>query len=135
MDNTIPKVTQDVAESAIEKWLDHKKIKAKKRESQKDAIETLVDAVMEGDLILDDETFQLKQTLSHPCGSIHELVFEPRLAMGKVRSKLKGIKITEDTTGYLMGYVATLTNQPYAVIEKLDSEDYKIGQAIAGFFI
>jgi hypothetical protein len=128
-------VTQEVAEKDVESWLDHKKIKTKKRESQKDAIETLVESMMEGDLVLDPDTFQFKQKLNFPAGSINELVFEPRMAMGKVRKKLKGVKITEDTTGYIMGYVATLTNQPYAVIESIDADDYKIGQAIAGFFL
>ena len=128
-------ITQEIAERDVESWLDHKKIKGKKRESQKDAIETLIESVMEGDLVLDPDTFKFTQTLLHPMGEINELVFEPRLAMGKIRKKLKGIKITEDTTGYIMGYVATLTNQPYNVIDGIDADDYKIGQAIAGFFI
>jgi len=137
MENETP-VTLELAEMEIDKWLDHKKVRPKKRESQKDNIETLVHAVMDGDLVLDESTFQLKQKLIQDYGAdvpFKELVYEPRLQMGKVRRSLKGVKVTEDSLGYIMSYVATLSNKPKAMIEALDSDDYKIGQAIAGFFI
>ena len=138
MDNAENPVTLDVAEMEIDKWLDFKKVRAKKREDQKDAIETLVYAVAEGDLILKEETHELVQNLIHDYGDevrFDKLTFAPRLNMGKVRRNLKGVKISDDSLGYIMAYVATLTSQPKAMIDALDSDDYKIGQAIAGFFI
>jgi hypothetical protein len=131
-------VTLDVAEQEINKWLDHKRIREKKREAQKDNIETLVAAVADGDLVYDEESHQLVQTLLCDYGNevpFRELRYDARLNMGKVRKNLKGVKITDDSLGYIMAYISTLTNKPKAMIDALDSDDYKIGQAIAGFFI
>ena len=132
------KVSEEMAQKTINAWLDAKRVRERKREQQKDNIETLVDAVADGDLSHDPESNELTLVLLQPVGiekKVEKLIFKPRINMGLIRQGLKGIKVTEDSMGYIMAYIATLTNQPKNVINALDSDDYKIASAIAGFFL
>lgn len=130
------KVTREIAITEVESWLDYKKISEKKREVYKDNIDTLVDAVVEGFLTLqDDKSFV--QTLRFDTGGerpIKELTYKPRLKMSTIHSHLQGVKST-DADLRVCAYMAALTGNPKAVIQALDTEDYSIGQAIAIFFL
>lgn len=134
MDNVVDELS---AKAEIEKWLDHKKVRAKVREKNSDNIEQLVECIMDGFLTLDETTFELKQKLAHEIGEdkkISELVFKPRLKMFEIQQRTKGVKVS-DTSEYVMAYVSALTGQPAAVLKQLDSSDYGIGQNLAVFFI
>ena len=130
------KVTKEQAQSEVEAWLDYKKIGSKKRESQEAQIETLVDAVAEGDLVLNEDK-SFTQKLKFEVGEeikILELKYRPRLDMSTIHSKLDGVK-SSDGDGRVLAYVAALTGQVKSVIKKLDSEDYSVAQSIAIFFL
>src|ERR1700745_753597 len=96
-------VDAETAKAEIEKWLDNKKISPKKREIQKDTIETLVDAVSEGLLIV-KEDFSLEQTLKFPTDgeiSIKKLEYKPRLKIETIHVHLQGVK-PSDADGRLL---------------------------------
>lgn len=129
----IDKVT---ATGEVNKWLDFKKINDRKRESFKENIETLVDAVMDGSLVIDDKC-NLVQTLKFPTegeAPVTKLEFKPRLKVETVQLHLQGVKAS-DGDARITAYIAALTSKPKKIIQALDTEDYSIGQAIAVFFL
>lgn len=129
-------ISPEVAQQEIEKWLDHKRVSEKRRESLSDQIEILVNAVVEGELVL-DEKFTLKQKLRFPIENeitTTALEYKPRLKIGEVHNRLQGIK-PGDADGRITAYISALTGKPKEVIKNLEVDDYGIGQSIAIFFI
>ena len=134
MDN---KVSAEVAKLEIEKWLDHKKVSERKRESNKESIELLQDAIADGCLALNEVDFTLTQFLKVPIVSeknTEKLIYAPRITVGKVYNHLQGLKPT-DADGRLHAYAAALTSNPKELIKNLDLADYDIVTAIVVFFL
>jgi hypothetical protein len=132
------KIGRDIATLEVEKWLDHKKVKEKKRTAYEDAIETLVDAVCEGSLIVNDD-FTLKTKLDFPLGidgTIKEFVFKSRVDINTVNAQMTGVK-PGDGGARILATIAALTGQSKSVLGKMDSgsEDYNIASSIALFFL
>ncbi len=130
------KVSLDVAEEEINKWLDCKRVNAKKRESYEDYIETLINAIADGFLTLSEDN-ALVQKLRFPLENespLSELSYKPRLKVSTIHTHLNGVK-SSDADGRICAYVAALTSKPKDVIKGLDTEDYSIAQAIAAFFL
>lgn len=131
------KVVNDVtAEEMINQWMDHKKVRDRKREAYKQSIESLVDAAKDGELVL-DKGFKLIYTLRHPIDNevkTSKLEFKPRINTKELKRKTKGIS-AGDVEGRTAAYVAALTNQPVNLIEELDTEDNDIASSIAVFFM
>ena len=141
-ENSIPqteKVTRKVAESEVNKWLDHKKVKDKKRENLQDQIDVMVDAIIDGSLVLDQD-FKFTHTLSFPIKNangeitVKSLTYKPRLSVKEINSRMKGVK-ANDADARVVGYIAALTDQPAAVLTSLDTEDNSLSQAFATFFL
>lgn len=133
------KVSKEIADQEIISWMDYKKIPASSRESEalKNSIETLSEAIQEGILTLDEETFKFKQTLLFEIGEeakITELVYHPRLNDKMLKPHLSGVK-GNDGDGRLLAHIAALTNKPKAVLELLDTVDKRTAQALAIFFL
>lgn len=129
-------VSKEIATQEINKWLDFKKVNDKKKEAQKDQIESLVDALVDGSLVLNAD-FVLTQTLKFPTEGelkIISLDFKPRLKMQAIHNAMGGVK-SGDVDGRVLAYIAALTSTPKAVIKDLDTEDYSISQSIAIFFL
>lgn len=130
------KISREVAAQEINGWLDYKKISAKKRELHKDAIDNLVDAVVEGALTL-NENFEFTQTLKFPLegeANLTALKYKPRVKVETVQMHLQGVKPT-DNYGLIHSYIAALTTQPKSLIKNLDTEDYSVAYGIAIFFM
>lgn len=131
------KVALDQAELEVQSWLDFKKVSAKAREDKKDNIAELAECISNGDLTLNGETFEFKQTLKFPVGeevTITELTYKPRVNVQRVQKLMQGTK-TDDLHGMILAYGAALTGQPKAVVANLDTEDYKVMQRVAVFFM
>lgn len=121
----------------INEWLDYKKVRPKKRETNEDSIEELVDAIECGDLIFDKDTKELKLQLAVPLGTneqIKELTFKARISVGEVHPYLKKIK-TGDGDGRLLAYVKALTNETDILIESMDTGDQSLATCIVVFFL
>lgn len=132
-------ISREIATTEVNSWLDYKKVNDKKRETYKDNIDTLIEAVMDGSLVLDSETKILKQTLRFPIGedkdvAVSVLEFKPRLKVSTVHAHLQGVKST-DADGRLCAYMAALTSKPKELLKAMDTEDYNVGMGIAIFFL
>lgn len=130
------KVGREVAEKEIIGWLDCKRVSDKKREDQKENINSLISAVCEGSLTVKDDN-TLVHELLFPIGSeakIAKLEYKPRIHMGVIHKHLEGIK-PSDADGRICAYIAALTSNPKDVVRLLDTEDYSIAQSIAIFFL
>jgi hypothetical protein len=130
------KVASEVAREEIEKWLDYKKVSEKKRESLADHVDTLIETIVDGYLVLNDD-FSLTLKLKFPIESevnTTELNFKPRIKVSTVYQHMQGVK-TGDTDGRLFANVAALCSKPKELIKALETEDYSICQAVAVFFL
>ena len=133
------KINLKTAEAEIKKWLDYKKVSPKKRESLQDNIDNMVDCIVDGTLVLQDD-MKLLHTLSFPLENdkgevtVKELIYKPRLQVRDINVKMKGLKPT-DADGRIIGYTRALTDQPAEVIKSLDTEDNTLAQHITGFFL
>ncbi len=128
------KVSREKATGEINGWLDKKKVYDSTREAQKDSIDLLIEAMMEGDLVLDEKTNQFTHNLLFPLDEIKQMTYKARLNDKMLRPHLQGVK-SNDAEGRLSAFTAALTSQPKAIIESLDSADKKIMMAIAVFFL
>jgi len=131
------KLTAEMAQAEVEKWLDWKKILKDHRENHKDSIETIQSAMEEGVLILNPDTMEFTQTLFFPIGEnqeISELKFRARMTDKDQHPYMKGVSAT-DGDERLVAIMAALTKQPKGIIKSLDSSDRRITRSIASFFI
>lgn len=128
---------REQAEKEVNDWLDFKKMKPRRREEKKDAIEKLIEAVMDGDFVIDSETFKIKYKLSHPLKAevvTDELIFSPRANAGAIQGAMNDVK-SDNVYETITAYVAVLTDKHKNVIKKLDVEDYNMANRIAIFFM
>ena len=134
------KMTIERATQEINEWLDYKKISPKKRETHKDSIETLVDALQCGTIVIkEDKTIVHKLLFPITVGpneevTTSEITYQPRIRVEALNLRLKGIS-SNDVNGRLMGYVYAITKQPTNSLNGIDTEDLSIATAIATFFI
>lgn len=131
------KVNREVAQAEVISWLDKKKILAGTRERYNDFIDQLIDAVCEGVLTLETDTFKFQHKLQFPFGDqikIDSLSYECRLNDKILQQYMRGVK-QDDSEGRLLGTVAALTKQPRELLYNMDTVDKKIALAIAIFFV
>jgi len=127
----------------LDKWYDFKRIKPSKRETEKvngelklkqeSPIPIIVEAIMYGDLVLQKD-FSFKHKLNFPLGKIEEFTYKARLTSGDVAKKLNGIDSTNPST-LLNAYAALLADENTHVIAGLDTEDNRIAQSVAMYFL
>lgn len=130
------KITKEIAVTELESWLDYKKISPAKRETQKDQINGLADAMVDGILSLNEDK-SLSLVLRFPIGEktpVAKIDFKPRLKMKTITDHLQGVKAT-DFDGRVVAYISALTNQTKTIIGDMDTEDFGLAQSIALFFI
>lgn len=132
-------VSKEIAQAEVDKWLDFKRIRPSKRESNKEYIDALVAGICDGLLILKDD-MRFEQNLQFPIedktggSSFKTLEYKPRINVSLIQLHLQGVK-TGDADGRLLAHVTALTAKPKELIKKLDTEDYGIALAIAVFFV
>jgi hypothetical protein len=121
----------------VQKWLDLKRIPAAKRETQKEAINSLIEAVSNGDISIADDGV-ITQKLIFPItiggGELSELTYKPRLTVGEYKAHTANVK-AGDFDGRIMAYVRALTKLQVEVIDRLDTADTSIATSIAIFFM
>jgi hypothetical protein len=131
------KVSEDVAEKDVNRWLDAKKISDDKRQSMSDTIKEMVGYVKEGNLIISDDG-KISQVLNFEIGEedkVNELQYQNRISVDDIHKRMIGSQIKAgDVDGRIRVYVAALTKKPYALIGKLDSTDWSVASTIASFF-
>lgn len=134
------KIAYDVAEKEVNSWLDSKKIGDSKRLAKKENIETLINAISDGDLVLKMPELIFVQTLKSPpkvnkdAVGITELKYKSRMSTAQLQACLKTAKLG-DGIGIIISVVGVLTGELNPTIQELDTEDFSIAQAIASFFL
>lgn len=131
------KVTKEVAEAEIKSWLDKKKILPSTRERYEEYIDLLIDAMCEGVITLNADTFVLTHTLMVPLEgeqALTELSYKSRMNDRMLKGYMTGVK-SSDADGRLNAVVSALTSKPREIIAAIDSSDKKISMAIAVFFL
>lgn len=124
------------AESVVNKWLDFKRVKPLTREDFKDNIRSIVRAVADGVLSV-DENHALVHQLIFPIGEGEKykvFKYKPRLSDRDKTPYMKGVSLT-DGKALTYATIAALANIPRGIIAAMDAEDMRIARAIAVFFI
>lgn len=138
------KVALEQAEKEVGHWLDRKRITARKRMSDgyKQAIETLVDAVTLGDISINEDGTISHQLIVPLEGFADRLDYKARILTDDVNKIVKGLSRNDgkglsekDGTDRVIATISALTSQSVGLIQKLDTEDNSIAQAIAIFFL
>lgn len=130
-------VSLEIAQKDISSWLDSKRVSEKKRQDNERVVDTLVSAVMEGNLVWDEGQKLLKQKLQWPVGEneeIKHIEFKHRVTQGDISARLRNTK-SDDAFAVMGVYISAITGQPVALLEKLDTSDYSIAQSVAVFFM
>jgi hypothetical protein len=130
------KISKEIATKDVERWLEFKKVSEKRREKKAESIETLIDLVMNGVLVI-EEDLKITQVLCHPLKNeqpVEKLVYAPRIDVAKIHAAMKGVS-AEDFHGMIVAYGQALTALPKKVLTAIDSEDYVGLNAVAIFFM
>ena len=131
--NAANAVSHEVAEKEVNKWLDFRRVRKKKREENESSIKDMIEAFEEGILSLDEKTNVIKQALIFETAGKKVFSFKPTMTVGEGQRRLKGIKAGEHQL-MLSAYVAELTGEASEIIRQMNTEDYGISRTIAGFF-
>jgi len=132
------KVSFEVAQNDFNKWAEARRIGEKKREGNLGSEETILEAITDGDLVInEDNTMELKLVwpIIGDGDGVKSLDFKFRLTAGERQEAMKGIS-ANDGEGRLIGLIAQLTNQPKGIIKKLESApDFDRATSIAVYFL
>lgn len=129
-------ISEEIAAQEVQNWLAYKKCDAADQEEKADSIKALVQAVSSGRLVLNEDK-SFTQKLKFSIGKetvIDTLDYKPRIKQGTIHLHLNGVK-ANDVDGRVCAHISALTSKPKDIIRELDTEDYKIGQSIAIFFL
>lgn len=135
-------INKETAVKEIAAWLDYKHVKPSFRDKRQDSIDVLVDAVMSGDVSIEQGSYSyglekmdgpiIKQKLSFPVGSLTELKYKPRETTGNLSAAIRNNAGVEVSACY--GSILSDGILP-AQLQKMDSEDSRVLQAIVSFFL
>ena len=132
------KIDREHAQDDIERWADARRMSDKKKAANSETIESLVDAIEQGVLIV-NEDFSLTQKFTFPIenteGAIElgEIKFTPRLRYKSVKQYMKSIK-QDDAMGMVHAHICALTSTPMGLIDSLDMTDLGLSRQIASLF-
>lgn len=128
-------ISQEQAETEVSQWLDFKRVSLSKQGSCAENIARIAGGIQNGDLVLNPETKEFTLKLKFPIGktgSITELKFKPRLAVGDVKSRLDGVN---DPLTRVLAYIGAATGEAVEVVAKMDNEDYHAAADLVIFFM
>lgn len=130
------RVSREVAEADVCRWLDLKRVRNRKRENSKDQIENMIDAVEDGVLSIDEDGVITHQ-LSFPIGDEvkkESISYKLRVSAGEIKKRTQRVGIT-DWDGRVTAYISALTGESENAVNRLDSDDFNIANNIALFFM
>lgn len=129
-------VSREVAENEVNAWLDYIHVRKSQRESEfaKVYINHIVESVMEGSLIFnEDKTITQKLLTPLGEGATKEIVYNSRFEVGKMIDIMAGVK-SSDEASKVIAILSLLSGKPIAVFKKLERSDYVIAEKITLFF-
>ena len=133
------KINTETAQSELNKWLDFKNVKEKKRIEYATFGENIIEAIESGNIVLNEKS-EIEYTLNSPIlaesGTVilDKLTFKPRLRVAELNAKLKGVVAT-DADARVMAYIAAATEQNTGLLSKMYTDDYSVCQSIIMYFL
>lgn len=128
------KINYDTASEDVTRWLDAKKISEKKRQALSTMSDNMIDAIMEGKLIVEDDN-TLTQILDFPDAGTEKLSYKLRISPIDLEGPKKLVK-GDSWDDNLTRTIMAITNTNVNVVRKLDSStDRAIAESIATFFL
>jgi len=131
------KITKEQAEIEITQWLDEKKVFEETRETFRQHIGVLNEAMVNGVLLI-NENGLFEHTLLFPMGegqnALTKLTYRKRISDSETLPYMKGVK-SDDGDRRVNALLAALTDSTNRIIEKLESGDKRIASAIGVFFM
>lgn len=131
-------IPREQAEKEINDWLDYKRKSASNREKLVESISALVDAVMDGDLVFNEDK-TITQILRFPIEDkdgnavMKKLEYKARLKAETLQQHSQGTKAGDDY-GRVNAHIAALTSNPKDVVKKMDVDDYGIASLLITVF-
>lgn len=130
-----PKIPRDQAQLEVDSWLEKKKVFDGTKEKFKDQVEIMVEAIMNGVLVYDQEKSLFNHKLLFPEEpAVDTLTYKLRLNDKQIAPHMKGVK-SDNADERVNALLAALTNTSRSVIASLDSADKTIATAIGVFFM
>lgn len=131
-------LSKELAEIEVQKWLNLRQVRNSVRIKCKQHIETLVDAMCDGILSLEDNG--LKQQLQFPIENkdnevvLSELLHKNRFKVKQLSEQVEGVSV-ENFVEFNLSYIAAITDTPRVFVSNMEHDDFKIAQAVASFFM
>lgn len=131
-------INREQAEKEVNGWLDFKRKSQATRDKLVESISALVDAVVEGDLVFNEDN-TISQTLREPVTDkdnnpvIKKLDYKARLKAETLQMHSQGLK-TGDDYGRVNAHIAALTTNSKDLVKKMDVDDYNIASLIVTVF-
>lgn len=127
-------VNRKTAQAEIQRWIEAKRIKGAILEAKKPQIEILIQAVQEGDLIVNEDC-TLTQNLVFETGGETKLTYKTRITQADIDKAKENVKGNDFDTFILRTQYA-LTDAMVNVLRNLDlSTDRVLADTIAVFFM
>lgn len=128
-------VSQGVAVKDVNRFLDYRKVSDKRREEFKDQVDSLVEMVMDGDMVVNDDcsiTYKIAFTEDLPWS---ELKFMPRVKTRVVHEILRNHVKGSDGDGRVYAYLAAHSGITFGEVRLLDSFDSSRLSSLALFLM
>jgi len=127
-------ISYEVAKKDVQRWLDFKRVDEKKQDESESQIESMVSAVMNGHLSIDNECV-ITQVLKHPSeNGPKELKYKPRIKVSDVDRYSKKLDMAK-YSDILVANICASTETASGIIKDMDKEDFRYAQDICLFFV
>ena len=132
----LKQLKHEKAKTEVLDWLKtQKKVKESKLDAYEMQVNTLIDAVENGDAYIKDSEFVVK--LQFPINSVNgfisEIAFKPRVTVNAIQMQLQGVK-SDDSSGRVWAYIAASTGINKAILKNIDNVDQENCEAVGVFF-
>ncbi len=125
-------VSKEIAEKDVNTWLDKQRVKPRARAEKEKDIESLIEAVMYGELSFDDDGHAV-QALQFPIGGVNQLVYSSRITLDDISTKTKGSGGT-DAFSIIAAYISASTGVAIGLLKKMDNSDMGLAGNVVAFF-
>jgi hypothetical protein len=132
-------ISEEVAISELSEFIKHFTRKKLGSEELQEQFPDVIEAVMQGVLVLDKESpkLELIEEITGEGGSsfLKSVNFKTRLLPSDQRKMANGVDLKKDGLLYAHKCMAHIISQPIAILDKLSKVDYKAIEQLSSLFI
>lgn len=125
------KLSIELAEAEVNKWIEARKTRDSVIEANKDNITALIDGFKDGLLSLNEDN-TITQTLLHPIEGLKTIKYKDRLS-GFEKQKHTS-RAGSDVHSQIIALLAALSCENSALLNKLDTDDIGVIRSLTSFF-